>query len=101
MAGDAGCEKECMKVGGSLSTAGENRRQLLRGNHFQLGVGAVARFLVLPPPSKMCHVPEASALHMLISDFHHQLGSQRFPRQVLAVAPSALAAGHALHGFTL
>ena len=33
--------------------------QLLRRNHFELGVGAVARLLVGPPPPKLRHVTEA------------------------------------------
>src|SRR5262249_19019715 len=33
-------------------------------------------------------------------DFDHQFRTQRFPRQVLALAPSALAAGHALRAFS-
>src|SRR5580704_4976702 len=48
----------------------------------------------------MRHVPEASALHVLICDFDHQLRPQRLPRQVLALAPAALATRHALPGFT-
>src|SRR5216683_2348356 len=62
------------------AAAGKNRHQLLRWNHFELGIGALARFFVVAPPSKLRRVTEASALHMLISDFHHQLGPQRFPR---------------------
>src|SRR4051812_10658925 len=55
----------------------ENRGQFLRRNDFELRVGAVARFLVRAPPSKMGHVTEAVALHVLVSDFNHQFGSQR------------------------
>ena len=80
--------------------AGENRHQLLRRHHFELGIGAVARLLVGAPPAKLRHVPEAGALHVLVGDFDHQLGPQRLPRQVLALAPAALASRHAMPGFT-
>ena len=46
----------------------------------------------------MRHVPEAGALHVVIGDFGHQFGSQRFPRQILALAPAALATGNAMPG---
>ena len=64
----------------SSTGAGENRGQLVRRNHFELGISAVGRFLVHTPPSKMRHVPEAGALHVLVSDFGHELGPQRLPR---------------------
>ena len=38
---------------------------------------------------------------MLVSDFDHQLGPQRLPRQILALAPAALATRHAMPGFTV
>src|SRR6266404_2649956 len=90
-----------MRFRNGSSPAGENRGQLLRRDDFELGIRAIARLLVRTPPSKMRHVPEASALHVLISDFDHQLRSQRLPRQVLALAPAALATGHAMAGFTV
>ena len=95
------CEKGRVKRGDTQLPAGENRGQFVRRNHFELGISAVARPLVRAPPSKMRHVPEAGALHVLISDFDHQLGPQRLPRQVLALAPAALAARHAMPGFTV
>ena len=78
--------------------AAKNRHQLLRWNHFELGIGAVAGFFVGAPPSKLRHVAEAGALHVLICDFHHQFRPQRLPRQVLALAPAALSARHAMPG---
>ena len=39
-----------------------------------------------------------AALHVVVGDFDHQLGTQRLPRQILALAPAALAARHALPG---
>src|SRR5579864_6643535 len=44
-------------------------------------------------------MPEARALHVLVRDFDHQFGAQWFPRQVLALAPAALASRHPLPGF--
>jgi len=38
---------------------------------------------------------------MLVSDFDHQFGPQRFPRQIFSLAPTALAARHALAGLPL
>ena len=48
----------------------------------------------------MGHVAEAAALHVLVGNFNHQLGTQRLPGQVFALAPAALAAGHATPSFT-
>src|SRR5580704_13995066 len=76
--------------------AGENLHQLLRWNHLKLRVRAIARLLICAPPAKLGHVTEAGALHMLVSDFDHQFGSKRFPRQVFPLAPATLTAGHAL-----
>jgi len=59
----------------ALSASRENGRQLLRRNDFELGIGTVARRLVGSPLSKVCHVPEAPTLHVLISDFDNQLES--------------------------
>ena len=83
-----------------LAAGGEYLCQLLRRNHFELSIRAVARLLVGAPPAKLRHVTEARALHVLVGDFDHQLGPQRLPRQILALAPAALAAGHAMPGFT-
>src|SRR5260370_2061397 len=83
------------------STPRKDRTQFVRRYDFKLVISALARLLVVAPPSKMRHVPEASTLHVLISDLGHQLGPQRFPRQVLPLAPSALAARNAMPGFTV
>src|SRR5260370_364120 len=83
------------------STARKNRRQFVRRYDFKLCISALARLLVFAPPSEMRHVPEASTLHVLISDLGHQLGPQRFPRQVLPLAPAALATRNAMPSFTV
>src|ERR1043166_1026318 len=63
---------------------------------FPFSVRAVARFLVRAPPAKLRGVAKAISLHVVVSDFDDQLGAQRLPRQILASAPAALRAGHAL-----
>src|SRR6516225_10080874 len=98
--GSAARRKTLEDLSRGSATGGENRRQLLRGNDFELRVGAVARLLVCAPPSKMRYVTEAGALHVLLGDFDHQFGSQRLPREVLALTPAALAARHTMAGFT-
>ena len=57
------------------ATATEDLCQLLRRDNFELGIGAVARLLVRAPPSKLRYVTEAAALHVVVSDFDHQLGT--------------------------
>jgi hypothetical protein len=57
----------------SLAAGGENFRQLLWRNHFELRVGTVAQLLVCAPSAELRHVPETAALHVLVSNFHHQL----------------------------
>src|SRR5688572_19188738 len=64
----------------SSSTAGEDFHQLLWRNHLELTVSTVAWFLIRTPSSKMRHMTEAGALHVLIRDFDHQFGPQRLPR---------------------
>src|ERR1700724_793786 len=63
----------------SSAATGKNRHQLLWRNHFELSIGAVARLFVCAPPSKLGHVTEAGALHMLVRDFDHKFGAQRLP----------------------
>ena len=74
----------------------EDFHQLLRRNHFELAIGAIARLLVGAPSPKMRHVAEAVSLHVLVRDLDHKLGPQRLPRQILALTPAALPARHAL-----
>src|SRR4029079_3139 len=61
----------------------------------------IAGLLVSAPPSELCCVTEAAALHVIVSDFDYQLRTQRFPGHVLALAPTALGARSALLGFTI
>ena len=64
----------------ALPAAGKNLRQLLWRNNFELGVSAVAGIFIGAPSSKLGGMTEASALHMLIGNFHYQFGPQRLPR---------------------
>src|SRR5581483_10329010 len=59
-------------------------------------VCAVARLLIESPSAELGNVAEAVALHVILSDFHSQTGTQRFPGQILSLTPAALTAGHAL-----
>ena len=63
----------------ALSSCGKDGCNLLWWYHFQLRIGAIARLLVLTPSAKLGSVAEAVALHVIVSYFHHQLGSQCFP----------------------
>src|SRR5277367_1255860 len=72
----------------------ENRFQLVRRNDFKLRVSAIARLLVGTPLPKLRHMTESRALHMLVCNFDYQLGPERLPRQILAVAPTALTSRH-------
>src|SRR5437868_15069849 len=63
-----------------LATGWENLCQLLRSNDFELSVGAVTWLFVLPPSAELRCMTEPVSLHVIVSHFHHQFGSQRFPR---------------------
>ena len=76
----------------------EDRRQLVRRDHLELGEGAVARPLVVAPAAKLRGVAEAAALHVVVGDLDDQLRTERLPGQVLALAPAARCAGPALSG---
>src|SRR4029077_4400251 len=88
------CKKGEKKLTFDSATLRENRRQLLRRNHFKLRIRTVAGVLVLGPSAELRRMTEPVSLHVVVSDLHHQFGSQRFPRQVLALAPAALPARH-------
>src|ERR1700733_13445512 len=77
----------------------KNLHQFLRGYYFELSISAVTRRFIHAPSSKLCRMSKPGALHMLISDLYHQLGAQRLPRQVLAMAPSTLASWYAMLSF--
>src|SRR5712691_7110510 len=88
-------KKNSNRLAPSSAAGRENRRQLLGRNNFELGIGAVVRLFVHAPSAKLRSVSKAASLHVVVGDFDHQLASEWFPRQVLALAPAALAARHA------
>ncbi len=73
-------KKNRSAAGAGLATGGKNRFQFLWRNDFELGVCAVAGFFVRSPSAELRRMPEAASLHVVVSDLHHKLGSQRFPR---------------------
>src|SRR5262245_12007028 len=79
-----------------LATGREDRRQLVRRDHLELRVAALARGLVRTPPPELRGVAEAPALHVVVRDLDHQLRPERLPREILALAPAAVAPRHAL-----
>src|SRR5271154_5006429 len=85
---------------GTPQVSSENRFQLVRRNDFKLRVGAIARVLVGPPLPELRHMAESRALHMLVCNFDYQLGPERLPRQILAVAPTALTSRHPMRCVT-
>src|SRR5437762_13485789 len=70
------------------AAGGKDGQQFLRRDHFELRIRAVGWLLVGAPSSKMRHVTEPAALHVLVSDFDDHFGSQPLPLQVLALAPA-------------
>src|SRR5262249_21196545 len=72
----------------------EDLLELVSLRDLELAVATVARAPVGPPAEEHGGVPEPVALQVVILDLAHPLDAQRLPREVLARAPSALAAGH-------
>ena len=73
----------------------EDLRELVRRRDRELVVGAAGRCPVGAPAQEDGGVTEAVALHVVVFDLAHAFDAERLPRQILARAPSALAAGHA------
>src|SRR5256885_11404822 len=86
------------RMNGAASTVrarAELLLELVRGCDLELIVAAVLRLLVRAPAQEIGCVAEAVALHVVVLHFADALDPQRLPRQILAGAPAALAAGHA------
>jgi len=77
-----------------LSVMGEDGFEFFGGDHFQLGKCAGFWFAVGAPAPEVGHVAKAAALHMFVGDFDDEFGAERFPLEILATTPSALATGH-------
>src|SRR5581483_4997776 len=104
---DANPRQPGARAGGAAAGAGTDRRrrrlrsaedarQLVGRRHLELIVAALARRFVRTPAQKHRRVAEAIALHVVVLHLGDALDAQRFPRQVLARAPSTLPARHAL-----
>src|SRR5262245_54968293 len=81
----------------SSASVRKNLREFLWRDDFELRVGAVCWFLVRAPAAELGGVAGAVALHVVVCNLHYELRTQRFPGQVLALTPAALATGHALN----
>src|SRR5437868_10067432 len=73
---------------------GKHLLQLVCRSDVELIVAAVLGFLVRPPALKDRRVSKPVAFHMIVLHLAYALDPQRLPRQILAGAPAALAAGH-------
>ena len=78
------------------ASGGEDRLQFVRRDDLELVVAARLRRLVGTPADEGGRVTEAVALQMVVPDLADPLGAKRLPREVLARAPAAGRAGHAL-----
>ena len=72
----------------------------MRRHDLELLERAVGRLLVGSPSTELRRVTEAISLHVVVGDFNHQLRTQRFPREVLPLAPAALPTWHTACAFT-
>src|SRR3982751_5047005 len=79
----------------AASARAEHLLELVRGRDLELIVAAVPGRLVGAPAQETGRVAEAIALHVVVLHFADALDPERLPRQILAGAPPALAAGHA------
>ena len=62
----------------------------MRRYDLELRKGAIRWFLISSPATKLRGVTKTIALHVIVSNFNHELRSQRLPRQVLPRAPATL-----------
>src|SRR5688572_24710727 len=74
----------------------ENRGKFESRSDLELIVAAVLRRLVVAPAHERRGVAEAVALHVVVLHFAHPFDAQRLPREILAGAPPAMPARHAL-----
>src|SRR5262245_21855842 len=74
--------------------------QFLRWNDFKLRVGTVGRLFIRTPSSKLRGMTEPVSLHGIVRDFNHEFGPERFPPQVLSLAPAALCSRYAASRLT-
>ena len=60
---------------GELEATCEHGAELVRWDHFKLGVRAGGGWFVQTPPSELGYVAEAVALHVLVGDFEDEFGA--------------------------
>src|SRR6478735_8822343 len=82
--------------GWTLPCGTEDRGKLKSRSDFELIVAAVRGRLVVTPAKERRSVAEAITLHVVVLHFADPLDTERLPRQILAGAPAAHAARHAL-----
>jgi len=75
---------------------GEDGLQFFWRHYFKLSEGARGWLAVGAPTAKMGHVPETSALHVLVCNLDDEFGAERLPGKVFSLTPAAFAAGHAM-----
>src|SRR6476661_6163603 len=90
-------ERQVEGEAGRLAPRREDLAQLVRRYDLELRERAVPWALVGPPAPELRRVSEATALHVIVRHLDHELGAQRFPRQILALAPAADCSGPTMH----
>src|SRR5688500_11874233 len=78
-----------------LILSSKDRLQFVRWNDLKLRIRTVTWFFVRTPSSKVRHVAKTVTLHVFVSNFNNQLGSEWLPRQILPTTPATLPARHA------
>src|SRR5207237_6387911 len=76
-------------------TRAENSLQLVGRRDLQLIVTTVLRAFVGAPANKLCGVPKAGSLQVIVRHLADALGPHRLPAQVLAAIPAARRTGQA------
>src|SRR4029453_12393968 len=85
------------KASAGLRPRAEDPLELVRSRDLELIVAAVGGCLVRTPAQERGRVAEPRALHVVVLHLADALDAERLPRQILAGAPAALAAGHPRH----
>src|SRR5262249_20602916 len=80
----------------ALSAGRKDRRELMRWHDLELRERTVTRWLVRSPPSELRRMAKAPALHVVVRDLDDELRTQRLPREIFALTPSAPVTGSAL-----
>src|SRR5204862_6827707 len=81
---------------GAPGSGREDAFKLVGLGHLELVVATVLRRLVRAPAKESGSVAKTIALQIVVLHFADTLREQRLPREILARAPAALAARHAI-----